>query len=259
MLRFASTLLVCFAFASAARALDAEDEPAAALDMSPAMLDFVLPSDAEIRANTRPPTPPPRYHRRPELPSRLPPSIGGWPRLLVLSASFTFASVDYRNAVFEERGGMAQLSGRVLRLRRFDAPGGDVSMRLAPTPFLEIGLGVGVLMPRVGTPLPAATPRAESVAVTKAHVAYWHAQFDLVAHMGALSLSFGAYVGWQRMVIELEGDGPSEMRSARPTAGPRIALRAHLYRSLFLHVGGSIDLLEWPDGQLQVGLGLAHR
>jgi len=242
MLRHASLLMLSLALVSSARAQSTEET-----------LE-VLPQAPP----TAPAPVPPGYLPMPDAPHH-PHHEGGWPKLFVLSADALFATTNYRDAVFVDRQNLMQIPGETLHLRRFSAPGAEVSMRLAPTRLLEIGLSIGALFPRIGDLGTAITPRREMVTVTEAHIAFWHGEFNLVARTGAVAFSFGVHVGWARMVLDLEGDGPSVLRSARATAGPQVDLRARLYRSLFVHVGALVDLLQWPDAQLQVGLGLAGR
>jgi len=218
------------------------DSQAASTSSPPPPVGYLLTLEAPTRA---------RRHRRV--------AVGGWPRLFLISVDFVFASVNYRGATFIDRLERNRQRGDTLRLRRFAAPGASMGLRLVPTRFVEFGLGLGVLVPQVGGPRLAMTTRRERVFVTGAHVAYWHGHLSLVGHAGAVAFSVGVRAGWSRMVIELGGDGPSSMRAARATAGPTIDLRAHLYRSLFVHLGGYADTLHWPDAQIHAGLGLAHR
>lgn len=268
MLRFVSTMSILLALACAASGVArAEDVVASAVTQETAptsdpAADASSPAAPEQGASEPTPEPPASYRVTPESPpasGRPRPEVGGWPSLFLMSAEAVFARVDYRGASFSDRHGLTQLGGETLRLRHYDAIGGSVSLRLVPTRYLEVGLGIGVLRPRVGSPRPAVTPRSEVVYVTDAHVAYWYGQLNLMTHMGPTAVSAGVRVGWARMVLQLGGDGPGMMRSARVTAGPQLDLRAHLYRSLFVHVGGYADMLQWPDAQIEAGLGLAHR
>jgi len=247
MLRALSSLFLCLALSGVAEAqltpLDEANSSTAAASVVPA------PPPGYLGRRSSPPR---RRHHRP-------PDTGGWPRLFVLSADFVLASVDFAQADFTDSHELRQIRGEALRLGRHRAPGASVSMRLAPTRFMDLGVDIGFLAPRIGTPGVVMTPGRELVSVRSAHVAYWHGELNLVARHAGFALSAGMRAGWSRTVLELDGDGPATMRAARASAGPHVDVRAHVYRSLFLHVGGFVDMLAWPDAQLEAGFGLARR
>lgn len=211
---------------------------------------------------TMAPSPPPAYDESPPSAPRSSHRVsdpGGWPRHFVASLSFLSGTVDFRDAFFETRDMLSTMEGASLLERRMRTAGGELSLRLAPTRFVEVGLGLGFSNPAVGAPRPVTTARRETVYVREAHVAFWHGELDLVARWGPVALSLGVRAGWTRMLLELGGDGPATMRAARATVGPHADLRLHLYRSLFAHAGGWLDLASWPDAKLVAGLGLARR
>lgn len=183
------------------------------------------------------------------------PSVDHWPEPLVATFDLAIGPMTWGHVEFEDPYAGLQMSGAALSLDRVSLAGGSVAVTYA-SEWVSLGVRLGY-----GTTFGGEAPRVDGLGgatVDGVHIFSWSGELGLSHRFGDLTLYAVARGAWSRAIVELDVDG-LELRGRRPSIGPKIGLRAHVHRKLFLHAALFMDALTFPDHRVTVGLGIGRR
>ena len=183
-----------------------------------------------------------------------------WPEALIVQLAAVSARLDFGGASFDDPNGPLQTRGESLSLAPADALGfelgvGYVGELLGVTVGLSYANPVGTRGARVEALGPTAEGR-------RIHLTRWFAELGLQRRFGDVTPFLALHAGLQRAIVDLvgtrSGDGTS-LSARRATLGPRVGVRAWVFRKLYLHGSFFVDLLTPPDHVITLGLGVGER
>ncbi len=183
------------------------------------------------------------------------PQADHWPEPLVATFDMAIGPMTWGHVEFEDPYAGLQMSGAALSLDRVTLIGGSVAVAYGGdwlTGAVRLGYGT-----TFGGEPPVIAGLGGAV-VEGVHVFSWSGELGLSHRFGDLTLYAVARGVWSRAIVELNVDG-LELRGRRPAIGPKLGLRAHVHRSLFLHAALFMDTLTFPDHRVTVGLGIGQR
>ena len=183
------------------------------------------------------------------------PQVDHWPEPLVATFDMTIGPMTWGHVDFEDPYVGLQMSGEALNLDRVTLAGGSVAVAYVGD-WLTAGIRLGYGTTFGGDP-PVVGGLGGAV-VEGIHVFSWSGELGLSHRFGDLSIYAVARGVWSRAIVELDVD-ELELRGRRPSIGPKIGLRAHVHRKLFLHAALFMDALTFPDHRVTVGLGIGRR
>jgi len=183
------------------------------------------------------------------------PDASHWPEELVATFDLAIGPMTWGHVEFEDPYAGLQMSGDALSLDRLTLAGGSVAIAYAGEWL------TGAVRLAYGTTFGGETPVVAGLGgatVEGVHVFSWSGELGLGHRFGDLTIYAVGRVAWSRAIVELNVDA-LELRGRRPSVGPKVGLRAHVHRKLFLHAAFFMDALTFPDHRVTVGLGIGER
>lgn len=173
------------------------------------------------------------------------------PPALRVDVQFALARFDPSDMAFSDPNGPLQLRGEAMRL---DAGVG-----------FGAGFSVGVVGPNGGASfnfLYFAPDDSGAVALGAPlrglHVARWTLEAGFMRRFGDITPFFLVEGGILRATADLQEPFVT-IHAHRFTLGPRVGLRAFLFKTLYVQLAYFMDMLAFPDHVLALGLGLGRR
>jgi len=183
------------------------------------------------------------------------PQASHWPEELIATFDLAIGPMTWGHVEFEDPYVGLQMSGDALNLDRVTLAGGSVAVGYAGDWV------TGSVRLAYGTTFGGEAPVVDGLGgatIDGVHVFSWSGELGVGHRFGDLSLYLVGRVAWSRAIVELDVD-ELELRGRRPSVGPKLGLRAHVHRKLFLHAALFMDALTFPDHRVTVGVGIGER
>jgi len=180
-----------------------------------------------------------------------------WPEPLAVSFSGMHGMTDWGDVYFEDPGSTFQMPGSAFAFERVDVWGATLTVSYVGEIF-RVGWGLGYATPAGGlggASLPRLGPEAE---VERVHLMRWFAEAGLGHRFGDLTLFAVMQAGLMRAIVDTRA--PRLMlRAVQYTVGPKLGVRAHVYKTLFVQAAVFANVLRFPDHAVTLGVGVGHR
>lgn len=177
-----------------------------------------------------------------------------WPEPLHLSLAATSGASNWGDVDFEEPVALIQMPGNRLQLGRLRTAGAEVRMGYVGEVF-RVGVGMGYATTRSdpGTEIAAL---GDDSHIQRVHLFRWFVEAGLRHRFGDLTPFLMVQAAWARALVDVAGPEALMFRGHQPMLGPRVGLRAHIFKQLFVEASFFADVLRFPDHVLSVGLGV---
>ncbi len=177
-----------------------------------------------------------------------------WPEQLQLSLAATSGASNWGDVDFEEPIALIQMPGTRLQLGRLRTAGAEIRLGYVGEVF-QVGVGMGYATTRQEPGTEVAALGSDS-RIQRVHLFRWLVEAGLRHRFGDLTPFLMLQAAWARALVDIAGPESLMFRGHQPMLGPRVGLRAHIFRQLFVEASFFADVLRFPDHVLSVGLGV---
>lgn len=179
-----------------------------------------------------------------------------WPDPLVLTLSGTTSASQWGEIAFEERDVALQMPGSRLELGRLRAAGAEVVFGYrGELLYAAGGMGYGTTRHEPGTELRVLGPTAS---IERVHLFRWFIEAGIARRFGDLTPMLMMHAAYSRALVDIAGAERLLFRGSQFAIGPKIAVRAHLYKSFYLQAGLFADAMSFPDHVVSLGMGVGQ-
>jgi hypothetical protein len=188
-----------------------------------------------------------------------------WPDELGIRLDAGYGAMDFSAQPFVDTDNDAiEVLGSEIHVGSASLAGGEIAVDLAPTPSFRLGAGLGVygaVGGDSGGSLGNYSRFGENAVVESLVLIQGFVEAGFVQRVGAVNAFAVAHAGVLRADLEVSSDCGCNWRlgSTRFVFGPRLGLRTHLYRSLFVQAAVFGDVLEMGDYVATIGFGIGRR
>ena len=187
-----------------------------------------------------------------------------WPEEIGFRLDAGYGALDFGPSTFADTDDPdISVLGSEIDLGQADLAGAEFAADLAPTRHFRLGGGFGFYAPfggEMGGSL-GYTRFGRDSFVEGLRVFQAFAEMGFVQRVGRLHAYAVAHAGLIRAEVDVSSSCGCNWRLAatRVALGPRLGVRAHLYKSLYLQTAVFADALEFPDYVATVGIGIGRR
>lgn len=186
-----------------------------------------------------------------------------WPQEIGFRLDAGYAGLDLGPSTFADTDDPAiAVLGSDILVGGIDLAGGELAIDLAPTRHFRLAGGFGMYAPvagEAGGTLPYSRFGRDAV-IDGLTVFQTFVEAGFVQRVGRLHAYAVAHAGLIRAQLDVSSSCGCDWRLAatRIVLGPRLGIRAHLYKSVYLQTALFADALELPDYVATIGLGLGR-